>query len=206
MDKLSTLPFKKRRLLLIIPIVLFTLDVTVEDVRFDLYQGISTAVTGIIVVYNIPSLISAAHSKPKYIEDIIFEYELTDEKRQKYKRIFEYVIGTLSSILLGGLVYNTLRTNNEIIGWMNLAGITGGILSIYGKFLKFAGKAFLSCLDKMKQHKESKSTTNPTEIAMKDITRISITPDAKPPSLPPDHLIKTQLSKHSLGSRARSNT
>lgn len=208
---MKKLPFKKRRLLLLIPVILFTLDATVDEIRIDLYQGIATAVTGIIAVYNVPFIISAAHSKPKYIEDIILEYELTDEKRDKYKRVFEYVIGTLSSLLLGGLVYNTLRTNNEITSWMNLAGIAGGILSMYGKFLKFAGKIFLSCLDKLKQRKERNSTTNRTEIAMQDITRITFTPTstetkASPATLPPDHFIKSQLSKHSISTRERSNT
>ena len=206
MPILPTLPFKKRRLLFIIPLILFTLDATVEDVRFDLYQGAATAVTGVIVVINMPFIISGMHSKPKYIEDIILDYELTDANKDKYKLIFEYVIGTLSSILLGGLVYNTLRTNNEIEGWINLAGITGGILSMYGKFLKFAGKAFLSCLEKLKKRQESKSSTNRTEIAMRDITRITINSESLPQLLPPDHLIKSQLSKKSLTGRGRSNT
>lgn len=206
---MTNLPFKKRRLLLILPVILFTLDATIEDIRIDLYQGIATAVTGMTIVYNIPFIISAAHSKPKYIEDIILEYELTDDKKERYKRVFEYVIGTLSSLLLGGLVYNTLKTNNEITGWMNLAGIAGGILSMYGKFLKFAGKAFLSCLDKLKQRKERNSTTNQTEIAMQDISRITVSPATKtqtPASLPPDHFIKSQLRKQTIATRARSNT
>ena len=200
------LPFKKRRLLLILPLILFIIDATVDEVRFDLYQGLATTVTGFVIVYNVPFIISAAHSKPKYIEDIVLEYELTDDKRQKYKRIFEYVIGFFSSVLLGGLVYNTLRTNNEIIGWMNLVGITGGILSMYGKFLKFAGKAFLSCLDRIKKQKETKSTTNSTEIAMQDITRISINPETRDNKRAPDYLIKSQITNKSIASRDRSNT
>ncbi len=115
------LPFKKRRVLFIIPIILISLDVTVEDVRIDLYQGISATVTSLIFVYNFPFIISGMHSKPKYIEDIISEYELTTERKDYYKRIFEYVIGAFSSLLLGGLVYNTFNTNNEVTSWMNLA-------------------------------------------------------------------------------------
>lgn len=200
------LPFKKRRLLFIIPITLFTLDAILDDLQFDLYQGMATTITCIITVYNVPFIISGMHSKPKYIEDIVLEYELTDEKREKYKRIFEYVIGTLSSILLGGLVYNTLRTNNEITGVMNLAGITGGVLSIYGKFLKFSGKMFLTCLDRIKKQQEKETTTDRTKIAMKDMTRISIPiSSSNHKSKPPDHLIKKQISRHSI-SRARSNT
>lgn len=205
MPKLPKLPFKKRRLLFLIPIILVTLDLTLEDVRFDLYQGTATAVTGIIIVINAPFVISGMHSKPKYIEDIILEYELTDDNKVKYKRIFEYVIGTLSSILLGGLVYNTLRTNNEIEGWFNLAGVAGGVFSMYGKFLKFSGKLFLSCLDKIKKRRESKSSTDRTEIAMKDMTRITFNSDPLPP-LPPDHLIKSQLSMKAVAGRGRSNT
>lgn len=203
---------KRRRFLFIIPAILLTLDITLQDVRFDLYQGIMATLTGMITVYNFPFIISGMHSKPKYIEDIISEYELTEDRRHYYKRIFEYVIGLLSSILLGGLVYNTLRTNNEVTGWLNLAGIIGGVISIYGKFLKFSGKAFLSCLDKMKQRKERTQSIDRTEIAMKDIQRIQIEDDkstsqSQTNQQAPDYLIKTQLSKHSLGSgRGRSNT
>ena len=185
-----------------------TLDITLEDIRFDLYQATLAFTTGIITVYNFPFVISGMHSKPKYIEDIISEYELTEDKQHYYKRIFEYVIGLLSSVLLGGLVYNTLRTNNEITGWLNLAGIIGGVMSMYGKFLKFSGKAFLSCLDKLKKRKERTISLDRTEIAMKDMIRISVDDNKESPqepSPPPDHLIKSQLSKKSF-SRDRSNT
>lgn len=198
--------FKKRRLLFLIPIILFTLDGTTEDVRYDWYQGLSTAVTAYIIVYNFPFIISGMHSKPKYIEDIISEYELTDKNKNHYKRIFEYAVGALSSLVLGGLIYNTLNSNNEITGWLNLAGIVGGVASLYGKFLKFAGKAFLSVLDYLKRKKERNISTNQTDIAMKDISRVASASDLEEGKLAPDHLIKSQLSKKSLGSRPRSNT
>lgn len=199
--------FMTRRLLFIIPIVLFTLDGTTEDVRFDWYQGLAAAVTAYIIVYNFPFIISGMHSKPKYIEDIISEYELTDKKKNYYKQIFEYAVGALSSIVLGGLVYNTLSSNNEITGWLNLAGIIGGIASLYGKFLKFAGKTFLSVLDYLKRRKERNISTNQTDIAMKDITRVASASDLEEGKLAPDHLIKSQLSNKSLkAGRSRSNT
>lgn len=193
---------KKRRYLFVIPLVLFTLDATLEELHFDLYQGLATMITGMIIVYNFPFIISGMHSRPKYIEDIVAEYELTDDARQYYKRIFEYVIGTISSLLLGGLVYNTLRTNNEIIGWMNLAGIIGGVISIYGKFLRFSGKGFISCLDRIKTSREKTSSQNSTDIAMRNVERIVSASDMEGGKLPPDHLIKSQLS----GKRSRSNT
>ncbi len=79
------------------------------------------------------------------------------------------------------------------------------VLSIYGKFLKFAGKGFLGCLDRLKRKREMTQSTNQTEIAMKDITRVSSKTDLDEAKFAPDYIIKTQLSRGSF-SRDRSNT
>jgi len=91
----------------------------------------------LILFWNFPRMVYYTASKPLYYEDLFIDekklpnYEVDERIKRKFQLILEVVLIVTNALLTGALadywLYKT--TGNE--GYMEIVGITGGIIKIF---------------------------------------------------------------------------
>ena len=91
----------------------------------------------LVLFWNFPWIVYYTASKPLYYQDLFIDekklpnYEVDEGIKRKFKMILETVLVTSNAILTGALAdyYLYKTTGNE--GYMEILGVTGGIIKIF---------------------------------------------------------------------------
>jgi len=135
LDKCNYKKIKKKRLCL--PFVGVFLILSFEDIQTFIYVPFIVSFGSFIIFWNFPILAYYNSTKPLYIQDLFVDtsklqnYDVDPKIKKKFLKIFEWSIIISASLLCGALadfwLYKT--TGNET--WIEIVGITGGILKMY---------------------------------------------------------------------------
>ena len=135
LDKCNYKKIQKKRLML--PFVGVFLILSLEDIQTFIYVPVIVSFGSFIIFWNFPILAYYNSTKPLYVKDLFVDtsklpnYDVDPKIKKKFLKIFEWSIIISASLLCGALadfwLYKT--TGNET--WIEIVGITGGILKIY---------------------------------------------------------------------------
>ena len=168
--------FQKKRLLLLFLLLIIPPFIFKEYLYNFYYFTPVLIIISFSLFWNFPQIATLMHTRPLYFSDLEVTIEQknifkTEEAfniaKQKYKFIFMICLSIVTSILIGALfdiwLIKTKNTNDlpEIIG------ITGGMLSMYGKFQNYFGKFLLYILFRVKEKNNILTNNNdpsPTKI------------------------------------------
>ena len=91
----------------------------------------------LIIFWNFPCLVYYTASKPLYYEDLFIDekklpnYEVATTVKRKFQRILEAVLIITNALLTGALADYWLYKTTGKEGYMEILGITGGIIKIF---------------------------------------------------------------------------
>ena len=120
-----------------LPFVGVFLILSLEEIQTFIYVPVIVSFGSFIIFWNFPLLAYYNSTKPLYVKDLFIDtsklpnYNVDPKIKKKFLKIFEWSIIISASLLSGALadfwLYKT--TGNET--WIEIVGITGGILKIY---------------------------------------------------------------------------
>ena len=149
---------RKRAFLLLLGLLYF---VSVEHTHHYVYFPIIIFAVSFVVFYNFPLLVYCSNSKPLYYEDLFIDtsklplLDLDQKIRRRFETSFELTLVVTNSFLLAGMsdywIYKTVNHDTFI----EIVGITGGILQIFQIVNNILGSLLLSYFS-MKIHKTIK--------------------------------------------------
>ena len=149
---------RKRAFLLLLGFLYF---VSVEHTHHYVYFPIIIFAVSFVVFYNFPILVYCSNSKPLYYEDLFIDtsklplLDLDSNIRKRFENSFELTLVVTNSFLLAGMsdywIYKTVNRDTFI----EIVGITGGILQIFQIVNNILGSLLLSYFS-MKIHKTIK--------------------------------------------------
>ena len=149
---------RKRAFLLLLGFLYF---VSVEHTHHYVYFPIIIFAVSFVVFYNFPLLVYCSNSKPLYYEDLFIDtsklplLDLDPNIRKRFENSFELTLVVTNSFLLAGMsdywIYKTVNHDTFI----EIVGITGGILQIFQIVNNILGSLLLSYFS-MKIHKTVK--------------------------------------------------
>ena len=147
MLKLSCASISPKRYLL--PFVGILGFLYLEEVRNFIYIPLLISPTCIIIFWNFPKLVYFTNSKPLYYEDLFIDerklpnYDVNKDIKKKYRQILCWSFIITNSLFLGGLAeYWFYRTHNST-SYMEIIGITGGIIRVFQMINTLIGKIIL---------------------------------------------------------------
>ena len=135
--KCDIIPYKRKRILLIVSIGLFTVPIAWEEANNLIGFGLMYFLGMYFILFNFPEIGIFLSSKPHYIEDL-------DNKN--YKLSFIGLQNLFLSILFGILV-DSLIINIEDKSLIELFGLVGGNLALFIRFQSLIGKILLIILE-----------------------------------------------------------
>lgn len=141
---------RTKKLLLLVPGILWGLYF-IPYFENIIYLSPLISITSFIIFWNFPIFVTYFHMKPIYYDDIINNISDGEEGlRKKISYIFTLVLTVSSCIILGTVVelWSARFEHNESI--LEIIGLTGGLLSIYSKFVTYFGKFLLFTINKIK--------------------------------------------------------
>ena len=143
---------KKERFFL--PIFLTLGVLALEEIRDFVYMPFIVTPCFFVLFLNFPIIVYCANSKPLYYEDLFIDekklpnYEVSEQIKTKFERIYKWSIISTTSLLTGALsdywLYKTVNNNSSF----ELAGITGGIILLFRNANDIVGKIIMICLRK----------------------------------------------------------
>lgn len=140
------LPFKTKRLLLIIP---FSTLATIwyKNLRNIYILTPIIVISCIFIFYNFPIFVKLDHTKPNWLENLNNEFENDELLRQKYEKRFIKIMIIIGSLLIGFLFYYWYK-KFEGKSWHIMDFITSTFVmyKIYIKIKKTIGKYLLKIL------------------------------------------------------------
>ena len=146
---------KWRRLFL--PCLIFFIIIPFEPFREIInytYFPIVSGFNGFVIFWNFPFLAYITASKPLYYEDLFIDekklpnYNIDRDLKDKYQCILLWVLIITNSILIGALSdFWLYKTSNEN-GFLQIIGITGGIIKIFQIVNNTVGRILLKIIKK----------------------------------------------------------
>ncbi len=145
-----------RRLLL--PLIIFLFLIPFEpfkDIINYTYFPIVSGLGGFIIFINFPFLAYITASKPLYYEDLFIDekklpnYNIDSNVKDKYQCILLWVLIITNSILVGALSdYWLYKTTSNYNSFLQIIGITGGIIKIFQIVNNTVGRILLKIIKK----------------------------------------------------------
>ena len=135
--------------------------VLIEEIRnFYFFPLIFTF--GFFILYlNFPSLTYYTNTQPVYYEDLFIDkkklpnYNVPLQIKQKFECIFNWTLIITSSLLMGVLSDYWLYKTNKVNSYLEILGITGGILKVFQLINNFIGKLLIVIIKrKLKKEKD----------------------------------------------------
>ena len=120
-------------------------------------------------LHAFPSMARAVFRRPTYLEDIerpwpresAYEREL----RHRFQLIFNNVMIATTSLTLGIIVeYAVYRYHSTTLNNLELLGVTGGLISIFGDVHTVIGKIIISVLDAIRKSHEKRRRVRQKQI------------------------------------------
>ena len=126
----------------------------IEDVHNYIYIPIIVTCGSFILFWNFPILAYYNSKKPLYVKDLFIDveklpnYDVNPKIKKKFLTIFEWSLIISASILMGALSDFWLYKTHGNESWIEIIGITGGILNIFQVIDSIIGSIILSVLRK----------------------------------------------------------
>lgn len=104
------------------------------------------------VLYNVPSAARVMHTRPTYLEDVecpFDEHESAEERemRHGFRNAFNHVVIVTTSVSLGAVVeYGLYRFHDSHLELLELAGVVGGLISLFSDIHVTIGKVLIMVL------------------------------------------------------------
>lgn len=110
-----------------------------EEVRNAIYLPLIMTFVFFILFWNFPFIVYHTASKPLYYEDLFIDekklpnYEVEETIKAKFQCILQWVLIITNSLLVGSLSeYWFYKLNKDkIYNWIEIIGVTGGIIKIF---------------------------------------------------------------------------
>ena len=116
-----------------------------------IFISIISFLSSLVIFANFPDLVTWNSSKPIYYEDLYIDFEklpefpLTDKHKEIYLLVYTRALIVSSSILISVLTcYWKFKTEHS--SFVEIAGITGGLLQIATILNILSGRAILYCI------------------------------------------------------------
>jgi len=104
---------------------------------------ILAVVSSYIFLQNFPTMSRFVHSRKRTFEDLVVQGE--PEDKDKFQSAFIHKVNILLSFFVAALVYYAkYRIEHTSLGWMEILGVIGGLISLYGRFHKSFGYILLT--------------------------------------------------------------
>ena len=120
-----------------------------EEVRNFLYVPFVIAPSCFILFWNFPQLVYFTNSKPLYYEDLFVDekklpnYDVSPAIKKKCQRILFWSLIVSNSIFAGGLSEYWLYRTHGLTTYMEIIGITGGIIKVFQFINNFIGRLMM---------------------------------------------------------------
>ena len=104
------------------------------------------------VLHKIPFVARMMHARPTYLDDIEEPFSESEssverEMRMRYRRAFNNTVILSTSLTLGVVVeYGLFRLHDSHLEILELAGVIGGLISLFGDAHTLIGKAMIALL------------------------------------------------------------
>jgi len=138
---------RKRAFLLLLGFLYF---VSVDHVHHYVYFPIIMFGVSFVIFYNFPFLVYCSNSKPLYYEDLFIDtsklplLDLDYKIRKKFVNSFEVTLVFTNSLLLAALSDYWIYKTEDHQSFIQIAGITGGILQLFQIINNILGSLLLS--------------------------------------------------------------
>lgn len=145
----------------------------IEEARTYIYFPIYISFAFFILFWNFPKVIYATATRPVYYEDMFIDekklpnYEVRESIKAKFKSIYSWVLIVTNSILAGALAEYWLFQSQNANTYVEVIGMSGGIIKIFqivnnniGKFMIKILKRFIKQESLQIKRKERKSIEN----------------------------------------------
>ena len=124
----------------------------IDDIRNFTYMPLILSFGSFIIFWNFPILVYESTSKPLYYEDIFIDenklpnYEIDEALKNKFKNILLNILIISNSLLFGALGDYWLYKKRDTTTYIEIIGMTGGIIKIFQIINQVIAKIMLSIL------------------------------------------------------------
>ena len=144
----NQIPCKAERFML--PLLSSSVFLFIEPFRGDIgYISLITFFCSFIIFCNFPFLVTANNAKPLYYEDLYVDAErlpalpLTKKHKDMHKKTYTRILIFSHSLLVCAIANYWIYKTQEGHSYLEIVGITGGLLKIASAFNHGTGKATL---------------------------------------------------------------
>ena len=108
-----------------------------KEVRNFLYLPLVLIYCTFVLFWNFPDVLYFANSKPLFVEDLFIDpsklpnYDMSKTIKSRFTSILNWTLITTNSLVVGALADFWLYKTSEMTSWIELLGVTGGILKIF---------------------------------------------------------------------------
>ena len=140
---------KKRYFL---PLVLLIGLIGFKGVRDFIYLPFLVSGVSLILFWNFPSIVYLTSTKPLYYEDLFIDekklpnYEVDAEVKSKFQTIFIWTLIFTNTIFVGALSDYWLYKTISVESYIEIVGVTGGIIKIFQIINSILGGIMLTIL------------------------------------------------------------
>lgn len=148
---LKTMPKKRYAL----PFVGIFCLIGIDEIRNFTFLPLIVSIGCFIIFWNFPIIVYESASKPLYYEDIFIDdkklpnYEINDVLKNKFKNILLNVLIVSNSLLCGALSDYWLYKKTNVETYIEILGMTGGIIKIFQIINHVISKIMLSILKRI---------------------------------------------------------
>jgi hypothetical protein len=131
----------------------------------DYYIFLATFISLLVITWNFPYLSKFSYTKPIYFEDlndnnqsrvkkkILYNMELSKKFKNRFIIFQQFILSITIAIVVEYISYKYRNGNYQTIEFL---GYIGGILSLYGKIIRYFGKGILVLLYYMKKKEKDR--------------------------------------------------
>jgi hypothetical protein len=144
-----------------LPIIGIVSLVAFEEFRDFIYFPLIVSAAFFVIFWNFPILVYVTASKPLYYEDLFIDekklpnYNVDPTIKNKFQSILGWVLIITNSILVGVLSDYWLYKTQDVDNYLEIIGVTGGIIKIFQVINNSIGRSMIKMLKRCIQ-KESK--------------------------------------------------
>ena len=110
------------------------------------FLAISTFLNSLIILGNFTFIVTWTNAKPLYYEDIYIDskklplIELDDKRKQFYRKYYTRILVFSNSLLISALICYWKSKVGSISSYIEIIGVTGGLIEIAACFNNLTGK------------------------------------------------------------------
>tara|TARA_Y100000768_G_scaffold228718_2_gene172699 strand:- start:5583 stop:6506 length:924 start_codon:yes stop_codon:yes gene_type:complete len=170
--KLFNIPFKRYFL----PLIGVVGILIIEDLHSFIYLPIVIFVVSLILFWNFPILIIFMKTKPLYYEELYLVnaspaiVEIEQNMKEKFEYIFNTSLIITNSLLTAGLGDYWLYQSSNRGSYIEMIGITGGIIKIFQSLNYFTGTIILYAIRKQIEKELDKQPDKGVSIELTNIS------------------------------------